>query len=187
MAVSHTPKYATDGIASISVAPVGILSGSTAWSEEFYTLKDSISFAMPEATRNSIMVDQLDVPVYTTFDSDTLTVSGNIPDISKDVLEYLYETTAADPYAPGDVEGTPSATHTATGVKLSINTIAGMWKITFTSGVSVIITNGTFIGNWQGDSLSTNALGHNFSITAKAGLGGVAGESADFVMWTPNA
>ena len=186
MAVAHTPKYATDGIASITVAPIGILSGSTAWSEEFYTLKDSISFAMPEAARNSIMVDQLDVPVYTTFDNETLTVSGTIPDVSKDLLEYIYETTTADPYAPGDVEGTPSATHTATGVKLSINTINAMFKITFVSGVSVIITNGTFIANWTGDSLSTNALGHNFSTTAKAGLGGVAGESADIVMWTPN-
>lgn len=186
MAVAHTPKYATGGIVSISFAPVGILSGSTAWSEEFYTTKDSIAFNQPDPTKSNIVVDQLDTAVYTNYDSEALVLSGTIPDISKEVLEYLYEVTAENPYAPGDVVGTPSTTHTARGIKLGVNPIECMCKVTFESAVSAIITNGTLIANWDGSNLSTTALGHNFSVTAKNGLGGTAGESADVVFWIPN-
>ena len=186
MAVIHTPKYATGGIVSISFAPVGILSGSTSWSEEFYTTKDSITFSQPEPSKSNILVDQLDVAVYTNYDSEALVLSGNIPDISKEVLEYLYEATAVNPYAPGDVVGTPSTTHTARGLKLGVNPIECMCKVTFGSTVSVIIANGTLMANWDGSNLSTTALGHNFSVTAKNGLGGTAGETADVVMWIPN-
>ena len=174
MAVSHTPKYATGGIVSISHAPLGTLSAETTFTEYFYTTKDSLSAAQPDATKNNILVDQIEMPVYVSHTAAALEVTGEIPDTAKDLLEFIYETTATDPYSD-------TLTHTATGVKLGVNMIEGMWKITYESGVSILILNGTFIANWAGDNFSTASLRHTFRIAVKDN-----GAAADVVFWIPN-
>lgn len=172
-------ELATGGIVSISAAPIGILSGTTVWSEPFYTLKDSISFAQPDPTRSDIVVDQLALPVYVAFTAGAIVITGTIPDSADAVLSYLYNTTATDPYAP--------ATHTATGINIKTKPVKAMFKIEFGSGVIVIVTNGVLVASMDGATLSTTALSQKFSITAKAGLGGVLGEAVDFVVWHKTA
>ena len=174
-----TQELATGGIVSISVAPVGILSAETDWTELFYTLRDSIAFTQAEPTMASINVDQLALPVYVSFTASSVVLTGTIPDSAAEVLEYLYETTATDPYAP--------ATHTATGIKIGAKPINTMAKIEFDSGHIVIITNGTLVSWTDGATLKTTALSQKFAITAKAGAGGLVGEAADFVIWHKTA
>jgi len=171
-----TQELATGGIVSISVAPVGILSALTTWSEVFYTLRDSINFAQADPTKSSINVDQLTMPVYVSFTAASIVLTGSIPDSANDLLDYLYTTTATDPYAP-------AGTYTGTGIKLGAKPINTMVKIEFSSGHIVIITNGTLVAWTDGSTLSTTALSQKFSVTAKAGLGGLLGEAADFVVW----
>lgn len=171
-------KLATGGIVSIQTAPIGILSGATVWSEPFYTTKDSLNFAQAEATKNNIYIDQKDLPVYTSSVANPIVLSGVIPDTAATFLKWARDYTATDPYAP--------VTHTATGMIISAKKVNLMFRINFDSLESVIITNGMFVSNMSGASLSTTALGHAFTVTAQAGLGGVLGEEADFVFWNKN-
>ena len=173
MAISHAQKIATDGIAAISYATIGEIGVGTTWAEGFYTLKDSVSISQAEPTKSEIKVDQLDAPVYLSYDAGEFTVTGTIPDVSPTVMELLYNKVTA-PYAP--------AGFTAVGVKTTTKVLNKMWKIDFASGASIIITNGNLIAALNGDNLSTGALGNNFVIVANAGSDAVA-EGADVVVY----
>lgn len=173
MALDHTQKLATGGIASISSATIGELGVGTTWAEPFYTLKDSIAISQAEPTKSEIKIDQTGSPIYTTYEAGTFTITGSIPDIASALLTTLYTNTTA-PYAPNG--------KTASGIKTTVKVVSKMWKITFVSGQSVIVTNGDLVASLQGDNLSTTAMGHKFVITAKAGNPSY-NQGADVVVW----
>lgn len=173
MAISHAQKLATDGIAAIYYATIAEIGSATEWTEGFYTLKDSVSISQAEPTKSEIKVDQLDSPVYLSYDAGEFVVTGTIPDVSPSIMTLLYPTVTA-PYAP--------AGFTAVGIKTTTKVLNKMWKIDFTSGASIIITNGDLIANINGDTLSTGALANNFAIVAKAGNAAVA-EGAEVVVY----
>lgn len=176
MAIAHTQSLATNGVASISHAPIGILSGTTVWTEGFYTLKDSIAVSQGDPAVSEIKVDQIAAPVAVAYDGQTVQITGTIVDTAQSLLKFLYDDTATDPYAP-------ASTHTGTGIKTTVNVINKMFKITFATGQSLIVTNGSMVAAFDGTNLSTTALGNKFTINVMAGLGGVAGEEADIVIW----
>lgn len=173
MAITHIPKYATGGITAISYADIAEINAGTVWTESFYTTLDSVSISQGEPTKSEIKVDQFDAPVYLTYEAGEFVITGTIPDISTTVASLLYTTTTA-PYAPSGF--------TAVGIKTAEKITKKMWKFDFESGTTVIVTNGVFVANLNGDNLSTGALSHNFTITANAGTDSVA-EGADVVVW----
>lgn len=173
MAILHTQKLATGGIASIKwVAPEDI-DADTAWVEPFFTTKDSVNITEAEATKSEIMIDQKDAPVYLNYAVGDFTVTATVPDVDAGVLANLYTTTTA-PYAPTGF--------TATGIKTDVKVVNKMFMITFDSGQYIVICNGDMTASLNGSSLSTTALSHNIVITAKAGLSAF-NQGADVIMY----
>lgn len=173
MAIAHVQKLATGGITAIAYADKAEIAVGTTWTESFYTLKDSVAVSQAEPTKAEILVDQIDAPIYLNYDTGAFTVTGTIPDVSNTILSLIY-TTGTAPFAPSG--------YTATGIKTDIKVLNKMFKITFDSGQVIIITNGDFVANLVGDSLSTTALAHKFTIVAKAGTAAIA-QGAEVVMW----
>ena len=173
MALDHTSKLATGGITSIQSATVGEIGSGTSWSEPFYTLKDSITVSQAEPTKTEIKVDQIASPIYANYEAGAFTVSGSIPDLASAVLSTLYTNTTA-PYAPNG--------KTAVGIKTTVKVVNKMWRLNFASGQSLIITNGDLVASLEGQNLSTTAMGHKFTISAKAGVASY-NQGADVVVW----
>ena len=173
MALPHVQKLATGGIVSIKMADVGEIAVGTSWSEPFYTTKDSVSISQGEPTKAEILVDQVDAPVYLSYEAGEFVIKGVSPDVAGAVLAALYNTTAA-PYAPTG--------YTATGVKTNVKVVSKMWKVEFESGQSIIVCNGDMTAAINDSSFSTTALSHNITITAKAGVS-TYNQGADVVMW----
>lgn len=173
--LNHVLQVAT-GIAMVSVAPVAKVTTSTAWSEMFYTLKDSMTITQATPTKTEIKVDQKTAAIAVTYESGDFTVEFDIPDIAKEVLELFF--------TKGDTEYAPTG-GTATAISLDNNIIKKMVSVKFQSGHEVIFTNAEMVANFDGSSLSTNPLNIHVTLTAKTAVGGEAGESAELIIIEP--
>lgn len=174
MAITHQMVVST-GIAKVSVAPVGIITASTVWTELFYTLRDSVDITQAEPTKTEINVDQKQAAIAVTYEPGDFTVGFDIPDTAKEILEYFYNTSTPT-YAPSGM--------TAIGVSLDNKITQSMIKFDFEStGQSFIITNGELVPNISGATLSTNPLAIHITATAKAASGGTTAESAEVIFY----
>ena len=177
MAITH-PMVVSTGIAKVSVAPIGKITASTVWTELFYTLKDSVNISQGEPTNNEIKVDQKQTAIAVSYEAGEFNISFDIPDTSKEIIEYFYNTVAGTPYAPEGKE--------AIGVLLDNKITKAMLKFDFeSSGQSLVITNGEFVPNLSGETLSTNPLAIHVTATAKAAEGGAAAEESDVIFYNP--
>jgi len=174
MALGHTitPKM---GISKISIAPVALISGATAWEEIFYTLKDSLKINQAEPTKTEVKVDQVGAPIYTKFEPNEFTVTAQIPDTNAAVLTELFNTSIVPSYTPAGM--------TVTGISLDTFVLNTMVKIDYeNNGGSVIITNGQMVAYVSQDTPSTNPLSINISIVA---LNSFLADQPDVIFYTP--
>lgn len=173
MALAHTtlPKV---GIAKISYCTaIAAISGSTVWTELFYTLKGTFAIAQDEPTKSEIKVSQLGASIYSKFEPGAFMATAQIPDTNKAVLDELFSTDTPA-YAP--------AGHTAVGVSLDTFVLEGMFKVDYEKGGSFIITNGQLVAYMtQGDG-DVDPLTINISITALNSF--IAGQ-ADVIFYNP--
>lgn len=175
--LNHVLQVAT-GIAMVSVAPIGKLAAATAWSELFYTLKDSMTITQATPTKTEIKVDQKSAAIAVTYESGDFTVEFDIPDIAQEVLETFF-TKGTTEYAPTG--------GTAVPITLDNNIIKKMVSIKFQSGHELIFTNAEMVANFDGATLSTNPLNVHVTLTAKTAVGGSTGESAELIIIEPTA
>ena len=174
MALDHTPVKTT-GFTKVSIAPVGVLSDETVWTEAFVTLRDSVNITQAVATKNPIYIDQADGAYYQTYTPGDFTVTMDVPDTASSLIDLLFETTTADPFAPSG--------QSATGIKLKHKPVRKMMRFEFESGSTVIITNADITSNFSGATLSTTMLSIHIEATAMAGSD--TGEDAEVVIYQP--
>ena len=175
MAISHKMIVST-GIAKVSVAPIAKITASTVWTELFYTLRDSVNISQAEPTKTEIKVDQKQTAIAVSYEAGEFNVTFDIPDTAKPIISYFYNTTSVAPYAPAGKE--------AIGVLLDNKITKAMIKFEFaSSGQEFIITNGEFVPNLSGETLSTNPLAIHVTATAKAAEGGADAEDADVIFY----
>lgn len=174
MALTHEQIVAT-GIAALSMAPMAKLTASTAWSEKFYTLKDTVSITQDPPTKNEIKVDQLANAVAVSYESGNFTIEFDIPDIAQEILEEFYTKTVTAPVAPTDKE--------AIGLKLDNKITKSMLKIDFASGQSIIIPNCEMVPSMSASGLSTSPFNIHITATALAAIGGENNEEADVIFF----
>lgn len=174
MALDHTPVKTT-GFTKVSIAPVGVLSDTTVWTEAFVTLRDSVNITQAVATKNPIYVDQADGAYYQTYTPGEFMVTMDCPDTAGSLIDLLFATTATDPFAPNGF--------TSTGIKLKHKPVRKMMKLEFESGSTVIISNADISSNFTGATLSTNMLSIHIEATAMAGE--ATGEDAEVVIYQP--
>lgn len=174
MALAHEQIVAT-GIAAVSLAPMAKLKADTAWSEKFYTLKDSVNITQDAPTKNEIKVDQKQNAVKVSYESGNFTIEFDIPDIAKEILNEFYNVAATAPIAPEGME--------AIGLKLDNKIVSTMLKIDFASGQSIIITNCEMVPSMAASGLSTSPFNIHITATALAAIGGETYEDSEVIFF----
>lgn len=174
MALNHEQIVAT-GIGAVSLAPMGKLSADTAWTEKFYTLKDTVAITQDPPTKNEIKVDQLANAVAVSYESGNFTIEFDIPDVAKELLSEFYNQTETAPVTPTDKE--------AIGLKLDNKITKAMLKIEFQSGQAIIIPNCEMVPSISASSLSTSPVNVHITATALAAIGGSSNEEADVIFF----
>lgn len=150
------------GISKIQLAPVGELKATTFdLADEIFTVKDSVSFSQAQPTKTEIKVDQLSAAIAATYESGEFTISGNIPSVAKEILQYFFKVNATAPVA---ITGFTSGT----GVDLQDKIITAMVKITNSTGDrAIVIPRCEFIANFDWSSTSSSPLATMFTATPK--------------------
>jgi len=157
--LGHEQQIMT-GISKVEIAPVGVITESTVWTELFYTLRDSVKLTQPVPTRTDIEVDQQDAPLKSIYKAGVTTLEFDIPDVSLAILEEFYATTTPS-YVPAGFD--------AVGLSLSATVKERMIKVTSGDGEQVIIfTNGTLTPNLDMSTPQTKATAVHISCTALA-------------------
>ena len=156
MALAHNSRVVT-GIAKVEIADVAPITALTAWSELFYTLKDSLKISQPVPARTDIEVDQVSDPIGTIYKAGVLTAEFDIPDVAKEILDVFFSTSTPT-YVPTGYD--------AVGMSLDVNIIKKMIKITFDTDDYLVITNGTLVSNINIDTPSTKAAAVHVTCTA---------------------
>lgn len=150
------------GIASIQLAPTGVLAITTFDNaDEIFTVKDSVSFSQGQPTKTEILVDQFSAPIAATYEAGEFTITGNIPSVAKEILEYFFEKNAATPPV---ITGFTSGT----AIDLTNKVINAMMKITSQDRqLAVVIPNCEFICNINWDTTSSSPMAVQFTATPK--------------------
>lgn len=170
--LAHEQQIMT-GISKVEVAPVGVITSSTAWTELFYTLRDSVKLTQPTPTRTDIEIDQQDAPAKSTYKPGVTTLEFDIPDVALAILNEFYDTETPS-YVP---EGFDAA-----GLSLGATIKNQMIKVTSGDGKQVIIfTNGTLTPNLDMSTPSTKATAIHVSCVALAPS--VAGEPKPVIIY----
>lgn len=150
------------GISKIQLAPIGTLAiTSFDDADEIFTVKDSVSFSQAQPTKTEINVDQFTAPIAATYEQGEFTITGNIPSVAKEILEYFFSVNAATPpLITGFTEGT--------AVDLNQKIVNAMVKITNNAGdMAIVIPRCEFICNFDWSSTSTTAFATMFTATPK--------------------
>ena len=150
------------GISKIQLAPVAALTTTTFDNvDEIYTVKDSVNFSQAQPSKTEIKVDQFSAPISATYDSGEFTITGNIPSIAKEILQYFFKTNAA---ATTAITGFSKST----AIDLENKVINAMVKITNAAGdMAIVIPRCEFIANFDWSSTSSSAFAVGFTATPK--------------------
>lgn len=150
------------GISKIQLAPVGTLAATTFDSaDEIYTVKDSVSFSQAQPSKTEIKVDQFSAPIAAIYEAGDFSVTGSIPSIAKEILQYFFKTNAAtNPSITGYTK--------STAIDLENKIVNAMVKITSADGtMAIVIPRCEFIANFDWSSTSSNAFAVAFTATPK--------------------
>lgn len=150
------------GISKIQLASVGTLAATTFdTADEIFTVKDSVSFSQAQPSKTEIKVDQFSAPIAATYEAGEFTITGSIPSVAKEILQYFFKTNAA---ANPNITGFSKST----AVDLENKVINAMVKITNADGnMAVVIPRCEFIANFDWSSTSSNAFAVAFTATPK--------------------
>ena len=136
--LTHTQQIFL-GISKIEIAPVGTLSDTTPWVQKCYSSRDTVKFTQPASTRTDSEVDQLDVPIASTYKAGVTTLEFDVPDLSKDVLDTFYTTSTPTFSESG---------YTTVGLSLGADIKTMMVRVTSGDGTKkLVLTNASVAAN----------------------------------------
>lgn len=150
------------GISKIELAPIGNLTATTFDSaDEIFTVKDSVSFSQAQPSKTEIKVDQFSAPVAATYEAGEFTITGNIPSVAKEILQYFMSVNAT---APTNITGFTKGV----GIDLNNKIVNAQIKITNSAGdMAVVIPRCEFIANLDWSNTSSQAMAVMFTATPK--------------------
>lgn len=150
------------GISKIQLAPVGALAATSFdSSDEIFTVKDSVNFSQAQPSKTEIKVDQLSAPIAATYEAGEFSITGSIPSVAKEILQYFFKTNAAtNPAITGFTK--------STAIDFQNKIVNAMVKITNSAGdMAIVIPRCEFIANFDWSSTSSNAFAVAFTATPK--------------------
>jgi len=157
--LTHTQQIFL-GISKIEIAPVGTLSDTTPWVQKCYSARDTVKFTQPAATRTDQEVDQLSVPIASTYKAGVSTLEFDVPDLSKEVLDSFY-TTSTPAYSESG--------YTTVGLSLGADIKTMMVRVTSGDGKQkIVLTNASVAANIDLSTPNTKAAVVHIVFTALA-------------------
>lgn len=181
--MSFTPFSGTlivpTDLAVVYTATRGELLAATAWTEEFWTLKNSLSYAQVQGDKTEINVDQTTTAIAVKYGVGTTTCTFQIPDMDNVALTQFFTAVALENPAEVIDVGT-----TAYGFSAALLTVTSkMVMLKYTNDWSIIFPHCEMVGvlTKTGDASWTVDV----TLTVLAGDSG--GEAADFVILKPTA
>jgi len=157
--LTHTQQIFL-GISKIEIAPVGTLSDTTPWVQKCYSARDTVKFTQPAATRTDQEVDQLAVPIASTYKAGVSTLEFDVPDLSKEVLDSFY-TTSTPTYSESG--------YTTVGLSLGADIKTMMVRVTSGDGKQkIVLTNASVAANIDLSTPNTKAAVVHIVFTALA-------------------
>lgn len=155
------------GIASIKLTKqTGTLTATTFDdADEIFTTRDSLSITQSAPTKTEIKVDQFDTAIAVAYEPGEFTITGQIPSVAKELLDYFFETTGS----PTAITGYKSAT----GVEAKTKPVSATMLIeSQDKSAGIVFMNTEFVANFAWDSTSTTLLRIEFTATVKANPNG---------------
>lgn len=164
-------------LATVYTATRGKLLASTAWTENFWTLKNSLSFSQTQGDKTEINVDQTTTAIAVKYGTGTTTCNFQIPDVNNATLALFFPTVALENPSEEIMTNTSAYGFSA---ELTPKTDK-MYMLKYTNGWSIIFPHCEVVGvlTKTGDGAWTIDV----TLTVLAGDGG--GEAADFVILKP--
>jgi hypothetical protein len=146
MAATYAAKtgavIAPTDLAKVYFATRGVVGSTTAWSEQIWTLKNSLTFDQVQGAKTEINVDQTTTAIAVRYAAGTTTFTFRVPDMAKDIIDIFYNSVART--GTGEIGSAVSGetlndTFSGYGFSLALNTIADkMVMLIYTNGWGII-------------------------------------------------
>jgi hypothetical protein len=165
-------------VAKIYTAPRGVISATTVWTEQFWTLKNSLTFDQVQGAKTEINVDQTTTAIAVKYAAGTTSFGFRVPDVHEDRLSIFYDIVAVANAA------TIKAGTVAYGFSSALKIINDqMVMIEYTNGWSIIFPHCEMASSLK----KTGEDPWTIDVTGTVLAGDAAGELSDFIVLQPSA
>jgi hypothetical protein len=165
-------------LAVVYTAPRGELLAATVWTEEFWTLKNSLAYAQVQGDKTEINVDQTTTAIAVKYGVGTTTCTFQIPDMSNTAITQFFTSVALE--NPAEVIDPDTTSY---GFSSSLLTVTSkMVMLKYTNDWSIIFPHCEMVGVLT----KTGDASWTIDITLTVLAGDSGGEAADFVILKPD-
>jgi len=189
MAATYALKTGTMSVptdlARVFLADRGPVGSSTAWTEAFYTLKNTFSLTTSQGDKTEVNIDQNTVAIATKYAANVTGFTFRVPDMAKDMCDLFL--TAGSRTGTGEIGSAVSGEtmyDTFLGYSYSLERKViddQMVMVLFSNGAGFIITHCEMVA-----SANKNAEDpFTFDITGTVLAGDSGGESGDIIFIYP--
>lgn len=173
---SGTLVVPTD-LAKIYFADRAVIDAATAWTEPFWTLKNSLTFDQVQGAKTEINVDQTTAAIAVKYAAGTTTFTFRIPDMNETVQEMFYNSVAVTGAA------VIKAGVTGYGFSDALVTVKDkMVMLMYTNGWGIVFPHCEMVAAKKKSGEEAWTL----DITGTVLAGDAGGEAADYIILQPN-
>ena len=165
-------------IAKIYTAPRAEITVDTVWTEQFWTLKNTLTFDQVQGSKTEINVDQTTTAIAVKYAAGTTSFGFRVPDMHADRLSIFYNIVAVTNSA------TIKADTVGYGFSAALKTVADkMVMIEYTNGWCIILPHCEMVASLK----KSGEDAWTMDVTGTVLAGDAAGELSDFIVLQPTA
>jgi hypothetical protein len=165
-------------IAKIYTAPRAEITATTVWTEEFWTLKNTLTFDQVQGSKSEINVDQTTTAIAVKYAAGTTTFGFRVPDMHEDRLSIFYNGVAVTNAA------TIKTDKMGYGFSAALKTVADkMVMVEYTNGWGIIFPHCEMVGSLK----KSGEDAWTIDVAGTVLAGDASGEAADFIVLQPTA
>lgn len=164
-------------LATVYFADRAVIDAATAWTEPFWTLKNSLTFDQVQGAKTEINVDQTTTAIAVKYAAGTTNFTFRIPDMNEAVMELFYDAVAVSGAAviKADVTGY--------GFSDALKTVSDqMVMLMYTNGWGIVFPHCEMVASKKKSGEEAWTL----DITGTVLAGDSGGEAADYIILQPS-
>ena len=149
------------GISKIKLIPQTGTVAATMFdtANEIYTIRDSVNIKQAEPSKTEIKIDQADTAIAAFYEPGDFTITGQIPSVAKEILDYFFETNST---------ATAAITGHGAGTGLEVSSKKVKATMLIESGdkqMAVAFMNVEFVARFSWSNTSSSLLNISFTAT----------------------